>query len=135
MRPGWVMPTAWGGMRHVVMTTFQWLCVIHMLCVYFYIYVIECDPHMCHVYLQVKELYQGVLEKVQLLQPFLITEEKMGEDYERMRREVEREVVRRKTLGSQLRTLLDTQLQVYMLFLSEYLLLSRSKNVKLSLFL
>lgn len=98
------------------------------------IYVIECDPHaMFHVYVQVKELYQGVLEKLQVLHPCLITEEKMGEDYERMRREVEREVVRRKTLGSQLRTLLDTQLQVYMLFLSEYLLLSLSKNVKLSL--
>ncbi|XP_059188168.1 uncharacterized protein si:dkey-103g5.4 isoform X2 [Centropristis striata] len=36
----------------------------------------------------------------------------MGEGYERMRREVEREVVRRKTLASQLRTLLDSQLQV-----------------------
>ncbi|GLD57322.1 uncharacterized protein AKAME5_000956100 [Lates japonicus] len=61
---------------------------------------------------EVKELYQGVLGKLQLLHPRLITEERMGEGYERMRREVEREVVRRKTLASQLRTLLDSQLQV-----------------------
>lgn len=62
---------------------------------------------------QVKELYRGALEKLQLLHPRLITEERMGEGYERMRREVEREVVQRKTLASQLRTLLDSQLQVY----------------------
>ncbi|KAK9520852.1 hypothetical protein VZT92_020711 [Zoarces viviparus] len=61
---------------------------------------------------EVKELYQGVLGKLQLLQPRLTTEERMGGDYERMRREVEKEVVRRKTLASQLRTLLDSQLQV-----------------------
>ncbi|TDH14924.1 hypothetical protein EPR50_G00025880 [Perca flavescens] len=60
----------------------------------------------------VKELYQGVIGKLQLLHPRLITEERMGEGYERMRREVEREAVRRKTLASQLRTLLDSQLQV-----------------------
>ncbi|XP_044059103.1 uncharacterized protein si:dkey-103g5.4 isoform X2 [Siniperca chuatsi] len=60
---------------------------------------------------EAKELYQGVLGKLQLLHPRLITEERMGEGYERMRREVEREVVRRKTLASQLRTLLDSQLQ------------------------
>ncbi|XP_038549320.1 uncharacterized protein si:dkey-103g5.4 [Micropterus salmoides] len=61
---------------------------------------------------EVKELYQGILGKLQLLHPRLITEERMGEGYERMRREVEREVVRRKTLASQMRTLLDNQLQV-----------------------
>lgn len=61
---------------------------------------------------QVKLLYQGVLEKLQLIHPRLITEERMGEGYERMRMEVEREVVRRKSLGAQLRTLLDSQLQV-----------------------
>ncbi|KAF1394028.1 hypothetical protein PFLUV_G00022250 [Perca fluviatilis] len=61
---------------------------------------------------EVKELYQGVLGKLQLLHPRLITEERMGEGYERMKREVEREAVRRKTLASQLRTLLDSQLQV-----------------------
>ncbi|XP_033488068.2 uncharacterized protein LOC117260235 [Epinephelus lanceolatus] len=61
---------------------------------------------------EVKELYQGVLGKLQLLHPRLITEERMGEGYERVKREVEREVVRRKTLASQLRTLLDSQLQV-----------------------
>eukprot|EP00064_Thunnus_orientalis_P004272 superscaffoldBa00000385_g4283 len=61
---------------------------------------------------EVKQLYQGVLGKLQLLHPRLITEERMGEGYERMRREVEREVVRRKSLASQLRTLLDSQLQV-----------------------
>ncbi|KAM7399476.1 hypothetical protein PAMP_018747 [Pampus punctatissimus] len=57
---------------------------------------------------EVKELYQGVLGKLQLLHPRLITEERMGEGYERMRREVEKEVVRRKSLASQLRTLLDS---------------------------
>ncbi|XP_062417626.1 uncharacterized protein LOC119229096 [Pungitius pungitius] len=61
---------------------------------------------------EVKELYQGVLGKLQLLHPCLITEERIGEGYERMRREVEKEVVRRKTLALQLRTLLDSQLQV-----------------------
>ncbi|XP_063763473.1 uncharacterized protein LOC134880460 [Eleginops maclovinus] len=61
---------------------------------------------------EVKQLYQGVLGKLQVLHPRLITEESIGEGYERMRREVEREVLRRKTLASQLRTLLDSQLQV-----------------------
>lgn len=66
-----------------------------------------------NVCIQVKELYQGALGKLQLLHPPLITEERIGEGYERMRMEVEREVVRRKTLASQLRTLLDSQLEVY----------------------
>ncbi|XP_040929476.2 uncharacterized protein si:dkey-103g5.4 isoform X2 [Betta splendens] len=61
---------------------------------------------------EVKELYQGVLGKLQLLHPCLIAEERVGERNERMRREVEREAFRRKTLASQLRTLLDRQLQV-----------------------
>lgn len=61
---------------------------------------------------QVKELYQGVVGKLQILQPRLITEERMGEGYERLRREIDREVVRRKSLASQLRTLLSGQLQV-----------------------
>lgn len=37
----------------------------------------------------------------------------MEEHCERMKKEVERELARRKSLGSQLRTLLDSQLQVY----------------------
>lgn len=57
-----------------------------------------------------------MLGKLQLLHPRLITEERVGEGCERMRREVEREVVRRKTLASQLRTLLDRQLQVCITF-------------------
>ncbi|XP_051254705.1 uncharacterized protein si:dkey-103g5.4 isoform X3 [Dicentrarchus labrax] len=61
---------------------------------------------------EVKQLYQGVIGKLELLHPRLITEERMGEGFERMRREVEREMVRRKTLASQLRTLFDSQLQV-----------------------
>ncbi|CAJ1065477.1 uncharacterized protein si:dkey-103g5.4 isoform X1 [Xyrichtys novacula] len=61
---------------------------------------------------EVKELYQGVLGKLQVLHPRMITEERMGESNDSMRREVEREVVRRKTLASQLVTLLDSQLQV-----------------------
>lgn len=72
------------------------------------------------VCIQVKELYQGVLGKLQLLHPRLISEERMGESYERMRREVEREVVRRKTLASQLRTLLDSQLEVDIKFLTMF---------------
>jgi len=67
------------------------------------------------VCIQVKELYQGVLGKLQLLHPRMIVEERVGESYERIRREMEREVVRRKTLASQLRTLLDSQLQVYII--------------------
>lgn len=90
-----------------------------------------CGSHFVFIYvsvcLQVKELYQGVLGKLQLLHPRLITEERMGEGYERMRREVEREVVRRKTLGSQLRTLLDSQLQVY-ITLHSHLYISHYKN-------
>ncbi|XP_067362811.1 uncharacterized protein [Channa argus] len=61
---------------------------------------------------EVKELYQGVLGKLDLLNPRQITEEKVGDSYERMRMEVKREVVRRKSLASQLMTLLDSQLQV-----------------------
>ncbi|XP_041654014.1 uncharacterized protein LOC121516688 [Cheilinus undulatus] len=61
---------------------------------------------------EVRELYQGVLGKLQLLYPHFETEERMGEGHERIRREVEREVVRRKTLASQLTTLIDSQLQV-----------------------
>ncbi|XP_078140393.1 uncharacterized protein LOC144539411 [Centroberyx gerrardi] len=61
---------------------------------------------------EVKELYQGVLGKLQLLHPRLSIEERMGEGYERLRREVEREVVRRRSLALQLRALLDSQLQV-----------------------
>ncbi|XP_072313008.1 uncharacterized protein [Eucyclogobius newberryi] len=61
---------------------------------------------------EVKELYQGVTMKLQLLQPCLITEDRMGDNYEKIKREVEREVGRRKSIGSQLRTILHNQLQV-----------------------
>ncbi|XP_061576517.1 uncharacterized protein LOC133442524 [Cololabis saira] len=61
---------------------------------------------------EVKELYQGVLGKLHFLHPRMMSEERVGEGYERMMREMEREVVRRKSLASQLRTLLDSQLQV-----------------------
>nr|XP_013765910.1 PREDICTED: uncharacterized protein LOC102208545 [Pundamilia nyererei] len=61
---------------------------------------------------EVKELYQGVLGKLQILHPHMIAEEKPGEGYAMLRREIEREVVRRKSLASQLRTLLDSQLKV-----------------------
>ncbi|XP_024910791.1 uncharacterized protein si:dkey-103g5.4 isoform X2 [Cynoglossus semilaevis] len=61
---------------------------------------------------EVKELYQGVLGKLQPLHRCLYTEERQGEEGERIRRDVEREVVRRKTLASQLRTLLDSQIQI-----------------------
>ncbi|KAM6933261.1 uncharacterized protein FYW49_001628 [Xenentodon cancila] len=61
---------------------------------------------------EVKELYQGVLGKLHFFHPRMMGEERVGEGYERMRREMEREVVRRKSLASQLRTLLDSQLQV-----------------------
>lgn len=62
---------------------------------------------------QVKELYQGVLGRLQILCPRMTAEERVGEGYERMKKEMEREVVRRKSLASQLRTVLDSQLQVY----------------------
>ncbi|XP_017284465.2 uncharacterized protein si:dkey-103g5.4 [Kryptolebias marmoratus] len=61
---------------------------------------------------EVKDLYQGVLGKLLLLHPGIIAEERVGDGYERMRREVDKEMVRRKSLASQLRTLLDSQLQV-----------------------
>ncbi|XP_039478312.1 uncharacterized protein si:dkey-103g5.4 [Oreochromis aureus] len=61
---------------------------------------------------EVKELYQGVLGKLQILHPRMMAEEKLGGGYEMLRREIEREVVRRKSLASQLRTLLDSQLKV-----------------------
>uniref|UniRef100_A0A087XIS7 Uncharacterized protein n=1 Tax=Poecilia formosa TaxID=48698 RepID=A0A087XIS7_POEFO len=60
----------------------------------------------------VKEMYQGVLGKLQLLHPGMIAEERVGEGYERMRKEMEKEVGRRRALASQLRTLLDNQLEV-----------------------
>ncbi|XP_016525650.1 uncharacterized protein si:dkey-103g5.4 isoform X2 [Poecilia formosa] len=61
---------------------------------------------------EVKEMYQGVLGKLQLLHPGMIAEERVGEGYERMRKEMEKEVGRRRALASQLRTLLDNQLEV-----------------------
>ncbi|XP_036006035.1 uncharacterized protein si:dkey-103g5.4 [Fundulus heteroclitus] len=62
---------------------------------------------------EVKEMYQGVLGKLQLLHPpGMIAEERAGEAYERMRKEMEKEVGRRRSLASQLRTLLDNQMEV-----------------------
>lgn len=51
----------------------------------------------------------------------MIAEEKPGEGYAMLRREIEREVVRRKSLASQLRTLLDSQLKVYILLSCIYM--------------
>lgn len=65
-----------------------------------------------HVYLQVRELYQGALGKLQQLHPFLVTQGTLGEGGGRIRMEVEREAVHRRTLGSQLKSLLDSQLEV-----------------------
>ncbi|KAK7882560.1 hypothetical protein WMY93_028734 [Mugilogobius chulae] len=62
---------------------------------------------------EVKELYKGVTLKLQLLQPCLISENRMSDSFEKIKREVEKEIVRRKAIGSQLRTLLDKQLKVY----------------------
>lgn len=64
------------------------------------------------VYFQVRELHQGVLGKLQQLHPRLLTQGTAGEGYRRIRMEVEREAARRKTLGSQLKSLLDSQLEV-----------------------
>ena len=61
---------------------------------------------------QVKELYQGVLEKLSSLRPHLPAQERGAEGYERLRREVEREAGRRQSKAMQLRALLDFQLQV-----------------------
>lgn len=62
-----------------------------------------------------------MLGKLQILHPRMIAEEKPGEGYEMLRREIEREVVRRKSLASQLRTLLDSQLKVYILLSCIYM--------------
>ncbi|XP_077467722.1 uncharacterized protein LOC144083614 [Stigmatopora argus] len=61
---------------------------------------------------EVKELYRGLCEKLRLLQPFLLDEESTGNDHDKLRREVEKEVVRRSSLAANIRTLLHTQLQV-----------------------
>ncbi|MEQ2165861.1 hypothetical protein GOODEAATRI_021508, partial [Goodea atripinnis] len=60
----------------------------------------------------VKEMYQGVLGKLQLLHPGVIAEERVGEGYKRMKKEMEKEVGRRRSLASHLQTLLDNQLEV-----------------------
>lgn len=69
-------------------------------------------------------MYQGVLGKLQLLHPGMIAEERVGEGYERMRKEMEKEVGQRRALASQLRTLLDNQLEV--LYKSHYAVLLHS---------
>ncbi|KAJ3590432.1 hypothetical protein NHX12_008383 [Muraenolepis orangiensis] len=61
---------------------------------------------------EVKDLYQGVLEKLSLLRPHLAAEERGPEGHERLRREVAREAARRQSMALQLRALLDSQLQV-----------------------
>ncbi|XP_077578970.1 uncharacterized protein LOC144200601 [Stigmatopora nigra] len=61
---------------------------------------------------EVKELYRGLGEKLQLLQPFLLDEERVGNALDKLRREVEKEMVRRSNLAGNIRTLLHTQLQV-----------------------
>ncbi|XP_051935125.1 uncharacterized protein LOC127609336 isoform X2 [Hippocampus zosterae] len=61
---------------------------------------------------EVKELYQGVLEKLRLLHPRLVDEESTGDVCDKTRREVEKEVGRRRSLAAHLRTLLHAQLQV-----------------------
>lgn len=65
-----------------------------------------------HVYLQVRGLYKGALGKLQQLHPFLVMQGTLGEGDGRIRMEVEKEAVRRKNLGSQLKSLLDKQLEV-----------------------
>lgn len=62
--------------------------------------------------IQVKELHQGVLGKLQPLHPCLIAEERMGHGHDRVRMEVQGEVERRQNLATQLRNLLGSQLEV-----------------------
>lgn len=72
------------------------------------------------MYLQVRELYKGALGKLQQLHPFLVMQGTLGEGDGRIRMEVEKEAARRKNLGSQLKSLLDRQLEVtFSLLLSE----------------
>nr|XP_057936579.1 uncharacterized protein LOC131134908 [Doryrhamphus excisus] len=61
---------------------------------------------------EVKELYQAVQDKLRLLHPRSLDEESTVDGHEKTRREVDKEVVRRRSLATQLRTLLDSQLQV-----------------------
>lgn len=72
----------------------------------------SCCVHVQYlsVYFQVRELHQGVLGR--LLHPDLLTQGAVGEGYTRIKMEVEREAARRQTLGSQLKSLLDSQLEV-----------------------
>lgn len=63
------------------------------------------------IYPQVKQLYQGVLEKVQGLQPgpgAVV----VGGKLECLEKQVEQEIARRKVLGTQISQLLDSQLQI-----------------------
>lgn len=65
--------------------------------------------------LQVKELYQGVQANLQSLQPgwsAALGRLQEGEAHQRLQRELEREVGRRRTLAQQTRALLESQLQV-----------------------
>ncbi|XP_077397029.1 uncharacterized protein LOC144033090 isoform X4 [Festucalex cinctus] len=62
---------------------------------------------------EVKELYQGVLEKLRLFQPRFVDEESTGDVYDKTRKEVEKEVVRRTSLAAHLKTLLHSQLQIF----------------------
>lgn len=62
--------------------------------------------------IQVKGLHQGVLGKLQPLHPCLIAEDGMGRGHDRIRMEVQREVERRRNLATQLRNLLESQLEV-----------------------
>ncbi|XP_064840268.1 uncharacterized protein si:dkey-103g5.4 [Oncorhynchus masou masou] len=63
---------------------------------------------------EVKDLYQGVMDKLKglQLQPGWSAVGKTREGYERLRRQVEQEVIRRRSLAQQLRHLLDSQLGV-----------------------
>ncbi|KAF7699916.1 hypothetical protein HF521_002874 [Silurus meridionalis] len=60
---------------------------------------------------EVKQLYQGVLEKVQGLQPGWGAVV-VGSKLECLQKQVEQEIARRKALGTQLSQLLDSQLQI-----------------------
>ena len=67
------------------------------------------------VFVQVKELYQGVQANLQSLQPgwsAALGRLQEGEAHQRLQMELEREVGRRRTLAQQTRALLESQLQV-----------------------
>lgn len=69
------------------------------------------DKLLFYLHPQVKQLYQGVLEKIRGLQPDRRAVV-LGCKLECLERQVEKEISRRKVMGTQISQLLESQLQI-----------------------